>query len=344
MFRSTKSREQWISQQMLEITGRPLKNQPVVFEDTSAYMSIERDDIIDLDGELYLVRCNERELRCGLSDQPKFWVKRSMYLENGDVFVLKLVVREEFTARIGNLEMKCSRDEEKEGRVLERVRGDSRFMQGHSVPDAAGNLVRVIEFIRGPSLIDYLHQIDLPHEEYFDLRFPEILGRTIGGLEAIQFLHDVGLHHGDIRSDHILVESTSGDFKWIDFDLTQDYPDYDLAGVGNILHVIVGKQLIRFREILRAQPSLSSALHWADGASLFPHRVMNLHEVFPYVPKKLNDILMRFSIGASLPYESIGQVVDDLKECASSKGWPIIDRPNSVGSELDRQSSRPSGT
>ncbi|MCP4901656.1 MAG: hypothetical protein GY906_32230 [bacterium] len=178
---SAERREEWISQQMLRLTGRPLKGRSVIFDDTSAFMSIERDHIIDLQGEFFLVRCN----------------------------------------------------------------------------------------------------------------------------------------------DHILLERDTGEFRWIDFDLTQDFPDHDLAGVGNILHVVFGKRLIRFRDMLREHPELSSHLLSDDGAAFFPLRVMNLHAVFPYVPRKFNDILMRFSIGADVPYENVRQVVEDLEDCAASLGWPV---------------------
>jgi hypothetical protein len=51
---------------------------PVVWQDTSNFMSIERDHIVELAGSLFLIRGNEHEGRFGLDDQPKFWVKRAL--------------------------------------------------------------------------------------------------------------------------------------------------------------------------------------------------------------------------------------------------------------------------
>ncbi|MEW6366184.1 MAG: serine/threonine-protein kinase [Acidobacteriota bacterium] len=312
----------WIAEQVRSFTDRSLDGRPVVFEDTTNFMAIDRDHVVNLQGEFFLVRCNEHELRFGLEDQPKFWVKRAMSLHTGRLHILKLVIREEFKTRIGSVEIRCYRSEEKEGRVLEYVRGDGRFMQGRTVRDVRGNLVRVIDFIRGPSLINYLHAIPLSHEEYFHERLPGIMPHVISCLRAIQYLHDGGLCHGDIRNDHILIEEETGSYRWIDFDLTQDFSDYDVASIGNILHMVVGKQLTAMRQLIAAEPGLADCLSHEDGSSFFPHRLMNFRKVYPYIPKKLNDVLMRFSIGTEVFYDSVGQVVADIEDSCVSMGWP----------------------
>ena len=89
-------REEWIRSRARQVSDRELSGRPVVFRDTTNYMSIERDHIIDLQGSFFLVRCNEREGRFGLEDQPKFWVKRALSLESGRTYILKLVFQEEF--------------------------------------------------------------------------------------------------------------------------------------------------------------------------------------------------------------------------------------------------------
>jgi serine/threonine protein kinase len=286
-------------------------------------MSIERDHIIKLSGKLYLVRCNEREGRFGLDEQPKFWVKRAIALDTGRTHILKLVFHEEFKCHIGHLSVKCRRSEEKEGRVLELVRGDERFMQGRTERDVGGNLVRVIDYIKGMDLFSYFRSLTVSHREYMEKLFPEILAKTMECLGAIQFLHEAGLCHGDIRNDHIIIEEGTGRFRWIDFDLTQDFPDFYVWSTGNILQCIVGKGSVRFTDIRDVHPELESQLTEDDASAFFPHRIMNLRKVYPYVPEKLNDILMRFSAGAGTYYDRVDQILFDLSDCASAMGWPI---------------------
>ncbi len=319
---TTESSDAWITERVENLTHRTLSDRPVVFDDTSNYLSIDRDHIIKLDDDFFLVRCNETEGRFGLDDQPKFWVKRALSLKTGQTYILKLVFHEEFKVRIGPLDIKCTRSEEKEGRVLEIVAGDKRFMNGHTTLDTAGNLVRVIDFIRGTDLLNYLDDLDMSHEQYFNERFPEVFARTASCLRAIQFLHESGSCHGDIRNDHILVERETGEWRWIDFDLTQEFSDFDVWSLGNILHCVVGKGFVKFRDVLKERPELSERLTEEDASAFVPHRIMNLRLVYPYLPKKLNDLLLRYSIGASASYDSVSQILDDLGDCASSMGWP----------------------
>ena len=152
MSRVPERTDEWIARQVLRFSNRSLSGPPMIFDDTSNFMAIERDHIIDLNGELFLVRCNEREGRFGLEEQPKFWVKRAIALDTGRTYILKLVFHEEFKCQIGPLSVKCTRSEEKEGQVLELVHGDKRFMQGRTERDAGGNLVRVIDYISGKYL------------------------------------------------------------------------------------------------------------------------------------------------------------------------------------------------
>src|SRR4030043_2487137 len=100
-------REEWIRSRARQVSNRELSGRPVVFSDTTNYMSIERDHLIDLQGSLFLVRCNEREGRFGLEDQPKCWGKRASSLESGRTHILKLGSEEEFLVRVGPLQAKC---------------------------------------------------------------------------------------------------------------------------------------------------------------------------------------------------------------------------------------------
>jgi len=313
--------DEWIQERLRHFGVQPVPQAPVVWNDTTHYMNIERDHIVNLQGNLFLIRCNEREGRFGLDDQPKFWVKRALALSTGETHILKLTIQESFRVHVGEVEVLCVRNAEKEAKVLELVRGDARFMQGRSTYDSGGNLVRVIDFIFGTDLLTYVDSIRLRHEEYCRTMLPGILAKVADNIAALQRLHDVGLCHGDIRNDHLLIERTTGSYKWIDFDLDQPFVDFDTWSVGNILHCVVAKGFVTFRDALRIRPQLSGGLSRDDASTFFPHRVMNLQKVYPYLPDKLNDVLLRFSFGARVGYDRISQIADDLAECAAAAGW-----------------------
>lgn len=314
------TREEWVHEKARQFASHPLPDRLVIVGDTTNYMAIDRDHIVELEGALFLIRGNEHEGRFGIDDQPKFWVKRAIDLQTGRLHILKLVFHEEFHAQVGSLHVKCARSPEKEGRVLELVRGDPRFMQGRTTHDVRGNLVRVIEHIPGMDLLSYIHSLPAQHEEYFQVHFPSILLHVIGSLRGIQRLHDAGLCHGDIRNDHLLIERATGQYKWIDFDLNEDFLDFDIWSAGNILHCVVGRGFVSFRDAIQASPELAGRLSDDDASVFFSHRVMNLRRVFPYVPARLNDVLLRFSAGAQVSYDKMSQVADDLEECAPDLG------------------------
>ncbi len=314
-------RSGWIQERIEEILGRKILGPPRVFTDTTSYMYIDRDDLIALDDELYLVRCVEKEGRFGIDEQPKFWVKRAVALGSGKKFILKLRCEERFIVSIAGQEILCVRSGDKESRVLEFARGDTRFMQGRAIRDSRGNLVRVIDFIPGQTLIEHVSGRAQAHEDYFQVRFPAILAQTIDCFAAIAGLHQAGLCHGDIRNDHIIVDGESGRFRWIDFDLLQDGPAFDVWALGNILHLVVAGRFLVFRELFAARPDLAARLSDEDGSMFFPHRVMNLGKIFPYLPGALCRILERFSLRPTAHYDSVQQVVDDLRDCAASQGW-----------------------
>jgi serine/threonine protein kinase len=310
-----------ISDRIAALTNEAPRHPPVVVRDTSNFMTIDRDAVIEVGGQLYLVRRNEREGRFGLEEEPKFWVKQAIGLADGKTYILKLVFHENFVSRIGGLRIRCTRSATKEAEVLDAVRGDSRFMQGHTVPDARGNLVRVIEFITGPSLYNQFITSELPHEQYFHEELPKVLTHILECFAAIQKLHHRGLCHGDIRNDHILIDRESGEYRWIDFDMSQDFPDYDVWSMGNILHCTVGNNVVTFRDVRAEQPELAESLTENDASVFFRHRVMNLRKVFPYVPEKLNTILMSFSIGTETFYDTAQQVIDDVADFVASQSW-----------------------
>ena len=78
--------------------------------------------------------------------------------------------------------------------------------------------------------------------------------------------------------------------------------------VGNGLHTFRGVQ----REPER-YPQLTGTLDEYDAILLSKHRVANLGKLFPYLPAELNEVLLRFSCGASHFYEDLESQLDDLR-------------------------------
>ena len=196
------------------------------------------------------------------------------------------------------------------------MRGHPHFMQGQAVSDAIGNPVRVIDFIPAPSLYEYLRRLNVPHEVYYRQIFPRLIRPVIVCIDAIAQLHRQGMHHGDIRADHILLKEKMSDYVWIDFDYEVDHPDYDLFCLGNVLLQVAGKGRHSLYDIgLRpsAYPGTVDKLTLSDMSLMFRHRVANLRKLFPHISDALNDILMRFSVGSMNPYGDVGTLLADLR-------------------------------
>jgi serine/threonine protein kinase len=142
-----------------------------------------------------------------------------------------------------------------------------------------------------------------------------LLHRLIESIEAIQVLHDHHLCHGDIRNDHLLIDRRTDRFRWIDFDLKQDFSDFDIWSIGNVLAYIVGKGIQSFHQVMRSKhfpASVKESLTAEDASAFYDYRIINMRKLFPYIPKPLNDILMRFSVGASAYYQRMQEVAEDL--------------------------------
>jgi hypothetical protein len=301
-----------IAERICELTGGPRDRSLRIIDDTTEFMGIDRGDVIRLDGELYLVRGVEREKRFGLSDEPKFWVKRAISLADGQPRILKLVFAEVFRACVADREFLCRRSAEKEARVLDLMRGDLAFMQGGACRDSRGNLVRVLDVIRGRDLLTWIGGLDMPHERYATEILPGLLTRVLDALRAISRLHAAGLCHGDIRNDHLFVDADSGTLRWIDFDLDQGTPDFDVWSVGNVLHVVAAGRVVRIREVVDQRPDLRGRISGGDASMFFPHRLMNLGLLYPWLPRPLTEILRRFAVADCRRYASVGEVVEDL--------------------------------
>ncbi len=296
------------------MTPRRVRGSVPIHEDTSSYMAIEGGDVLRLEGHDYFVLGEAREGRFGIDDQPKFWVKYAVDLETGQQKIVKLVFHEQFTANLGLVRVRCTRNPHKESAVLDAVRGNHRFMQGHTIMDPSGNSVRIIDFIRGKSLFGLLEEMDVPHEQYWHEVFPGLLAELIESIRAMAGLHAQGHHHGDIRNDHILIERESGRFTWIDFDYEVNFADFDVWSMGNVINYLVGQGMHTFREVARNPKRYPDAqgLDVDDALVLYGHRVANLRKLFPYVPRDLNEILMRFSLSTAEPYVDVSRQAEDL--------------------------------
>ena len=287
-------------------------------KDTADFFRVDYDDVVFLKGVPYLVRNNEREGRFGLEDEQKFWVKRARNLLTGDVKILKWVFKERFDAKIGSLVFECVRSPEKEARILELVRGRPDFMQGETVPDSSGNQLRILDYITGKTLGQHTLELGRNHEDFFHNHFPALLDEFLGVVEAIRFLHENNEKHGDIRRDHIIKDSETGRYRWIDFDFNYRHGEsrfgFDLFGLGNVLLFITGRGDITTYRLLQESPDLLERLSEDDVNIVFHNRVNNLKKIFPYIPEKLNRVLMHFSLSAPLYYEYTRELLEDLGE------------------------------
>lgn len=298
----------------------PRRHAGRIVTDTTDFMSIDYGDVIFLDGIHYLVTKNLSERRFGLED-PKYWVKRCKELETGIQRIIKLEFYESFEVSIGKLNSTCYRSPRKESRILAMTEGDKRFMQGKTVMDEMGNCVRILDIIYGTELDIVLDRLTMSHEEYFNTVFPDYFAQFIGAVRAIEHLHHNHEQHGDIRRDHLLIESSTRDWRWIDFDYTFGLREnpfaLDLFGLGSILLLLVGQREITAQQlaVVKNSPVGSSAITKEDMALAMPYRLANIQKKYPYIPDALNNICMHFSAKNSVFYSSVAEFVSALVTC-----------------------------
>jgi len=299
--------------------GLSLGEYGTIYRDTTRFMEISYGDVIELGEMHYLVLRDEAERSFGIED-PKYWVKRCLLLETGERKILKLEFHESFELKLGSLTIPCYRSPKKEARILELVRGDMRFMQGVSLPDEKGNLVRILDVISGKRLDNHVFELEMDHETYFHEAFPGILDKFMDSCRAIKFLHDHGEIHGDIRRDHLWIENKTGRYRWIDFDYAYEFQEspfgLDIFGLGSLLLFLAGKNLYTLANLeqLGIDPAVADVLESGDFSLLYGNRIANLKKLFPYIPESLNYVLLHFSKGAELFYETVDEFLDDLEK------------------------------
>ena len=308
----------WIKDRIAELSNVRIPKRIELVTDTTEFMDIYRGQVLNLDGVHLLITGNIYESRFGMSDEPKYWVKKAIDLETGAQQIVKMVYNEEFHVRVGPLRIRCYRKPRKETQVLELVRGNPHFMQGRGLFDQQGNEVRAVDFIRGKSLYNHIFlETKLSHEEYFHSDFPRILRKLIDCFEAIDLLHSNELCHGDIRNDHIFIDEETGVYRWIDFDLTQDFSDFDIWSLGNVLLFCAGMGTRTYHEVLQSadfSDATKNSLTSADASAFYAHRIMNLKKLYPYIPDDLNNILLHFTTNTTSFYESVSQITTDMGE------------------------------
>ncbi len=287
-------------------------------ENLHDFFSINRGDVVVLDDRYYIVSGNARERSFGLDDEPKHWVKYAYDVTTGKRKVIKLVYLEQFDLKYGEYLIRCFRSPAKEGRALDIVKGHPHFMQGQTIKTDENGEIRVIDFITGTSLLSEIEDYPRSHEAYFHEYLPSLFDLFLPCLNALQVLHHAGIRHGDIRSDHVLLDRETTNMRWIDFDYDFIFNEapfaVDLLGIGHLLSELVGKAE-RTVHNLRHQPGLAARLEKLnpdDFSVVQPTRPMNWRKLYPYVPEKLNLVLMHFAASAEIYYESVEEIVEDL--------------------------------
>ena len=295
-----------------------------IHTDTTDFFRVDYDDVVVLGEETYLIRHNAKEGRFGLDDEEKFWVKRAFDLQDGSRKILKLVFHERFITRIGDIEFECFRSPKKKARILKLVHNHQNFMKGYGTTDEKGSIVRVLDFIYGKPLSTMVEDIRLDHETYFNLQFPVIMEHFIECIRAIRFIHEHEEKHGDIRRDHIIVDRESDHYRWIDYDFNyhqrENIFSYDLFGLGNILIFLVGKGDVLLPNLIREKHPALYRIRAEDENIVFHNRVANLRKIYPYIPERLNRILLHFSKGANRFYETTNHLLEDLDEYGTVVG------------------------
>ncbi len=292
--------------------------------DTTDFTNIGYKDIIQVGNKQYSVIGESKEMRFGIED-PKFWVKRVYDVDTQERKIIKLVFYETFVTTLAGIKINCYRDPDKEAAILDLVANHPLFMHGSSFQDVKGNNVRVLDVVRGQNLYVYIDSLEMKHDAYYQQILPGILKQCIKAFEAIGFLHENGFRHGDVRNDHLIIERSTGNYVWIDFDYdfnAKENPfSLDLFGMGNILLYAIGKGFHLYYSIAnepKKYGDLVNNITSEDFSILDRSRFLNLKKFYPYIPKLLNDILMHFSEGADIYYESAYELIEDLKRCVYS--------------------------
>ena len=87
--------------------------------------------------------------------------------------------------------------------------------------------------------------------------------------------------------------------------------------MGNILNYAIGKGINTcggYGGPDGGRGSGGAKIEEDDALLFYPYRLANLHKIYPYIPPDMNDMLLRFSAGATDFYEDFGRMADDLRK------------------------------
>ncbi|MCP3944080.1 MAG: protein kinase [Desulfobacteraceae bacterium] len=292
-----------------------------IFVDTSEFFDIDHGDEIHVENKKFKVTGHAKEMRFGIED-PKYWVKKAIDIDTGERKYIKLAFFESFETQLAGLKITCFRDPDKEGKVLDLTKDHPLFMHGKVYKDAKGNNVRVLDVVHGMNLLFYIDSLKVSYDDYFKKFLPVILKDLVNLFDAVRFLHLNNLAHGDIRNDHVIKEKKTGNLVWIDFDYnfeTSENPfSLDIFGLGNILNYTIGKGFHSYYNLKNDKyfyKDLIDRVSVEDFSLLEKRRLINLRKLYPQIPHTLNNILMHFSNGTDITYESVDEVIEDMNRC-----------------------------
>jgi hypothetical protein len=179
----------------------------------------------------------------------------------------------------------------------------------------------VIDFIQGKTVLKVLGDLEMTHERYVDEVLPRLLVEILDCFSGIVGLHDRGLCHGDIRNDHLILDSQDGRARWLDFDFVRASLVFDVWTMGNVLNCVLAKGFVTFHGLRQSRPDVRDRVDGRDASAFFRHRVMNVDRLFPYLPPCFAAMLRRFCAGATVRYERAEQIASDLGACLDGLGW-----------------------
>jgi hypothetical protein len=93
-----------------------------------------------------------------------------------------------------------------------------------------------------------------------------------------------------------------------------------------VLCYVTGRGIPTLHELKKARPEVLERLDTGDLSLVIPSRVFNLRKVYPYIPERLNRVLMHFAAASEVFYETVEEIladllpaVEELPEC----DWPM---------------------
>ena len=110
---SVSSEQQEIKSRICQLTDRFVTGPVKIITSVSDFMNIYRGQVYRVSERDFFITGDTYEPRFGITDQPKFWVKRAIDLATGESKIIKFVFNEEFIAQIGHLRIRCYRNPEK---------------------------------------------------------------------------------------------------------------------------------------------------------------------------------------------------------------------------------------